>query len=246
MHLSLSTFLIEIANFFILLWILWRFLLGPIQRVVADRKSAVRTMLEEANREKSQALAQQAAYEERQKEWNQEKETARVAFVRSLEEERVKKEAELSRSLDSERERFAARQAQEAAEEREKIELKAMSQALTFVSRLLADLSSPDLESRLIDLFIKEVTSPGGELLAVLEKNPTDIRTVTVWSAYPLTPERQSALTKSLAIALKRELSVTYSVDQTLVAGLRIDMGGILFCANIRDELNAFNGKRRA
>ena len=73
MELSLTTFILEIVNFLVLVWILKRLFFAPVKKVIEERKAAVAKTLKDAQETKTQAEALKVQYEGRLKEWEGEK-----------------------------------------------------------------------------------------------------------------------------------------------------------------------------
>ncbi len=57
MELDWSTFLLQIINFLVLVWILNRFLYQPVMKVIAERKAAVEKTLADSERARAEARA---------------------------------------------------------------------------------------------------------------------------------------------------------------------------------------------
>ncbi|MDA8027719.1 MAG: F0F1 ATP synthase subunit delta [Nitrospiraceae bacterium] len=245
MHLSLSTFLIEIANFFVLLWILWRLLVGPVRRVIAERKAEVARMREETAKDRSEAESLRRQYENRLKEWASEKEQARQALRKSLEEEEARLRIALEGEIEKEREKARARHDREEAERRLAVERRAMEQATGFAARFLSSVVTPEIEGRIIDLVLEDLGDPGGRSSRILGESDREKRTVRISSAYPLAEARRSALEKALSERLGPGRDYVYSVDGSLLAGLRIEVEGAEVSANLQDELRFFRDSGR-
>ena len=81
MQLDWSTFILEILNFLILVWILKRFLYKPILTMIAERKAAIEQTLATSERTQKEAQALREQYEHRQADWQREKETARAHLL---------------------------------------------------------------------------------------------------------------------------------------------------------------------
>src|SRR5579875_928543 len=104
MGFSWSTFLIQILNFIVLVWILTRFLYQPVTRAIAARQKTIREELQQADEAKTQSAALSRQYESRLADWEQEKAQLKAAFDKEMSDEREKRETELRASLQRERE----------------------------------------------------------------------------------------------------------------------------------------------
>ena len=65
MEFSLSTFVLELINFLVLVWILKRFLYRPVLDIIARRREQIDATMAEAKRIEDNAQALKQKYDER-------------------------------------------------------------------------------------------------------------------------------------------------------------------------------------
>ena len=87
MELNWSTFLLEIINFLVLVWILKHFLYKPILDVIARRRAGIEDRLAKAQQLHDEADTLKAEYENRLVDWEHERQQARVTLAQELNEE---------------------------------------------------------------------------------------------------------------------------------------------------------------
>lgn len=241
MHLSLTTFIIEIVNFLVLVWILKRLFIGPVQKVIAERKASVSQTLEESEKERSEAEALKASYENRLKDWDAEKAALKASFQGELEAEKKRQMDLLQADLDKERLKFRSRQESEAAETEKRIERQAMEQASGFAARLLSSFASPELDMKIVDITVNRIGSARPEEIRAFRDALAEKGRISVRSAHPLGEDRKGALSGAFSKALGSGFDILYTVDPGLVSGLEIELGSIVLRANLRDELQDFS-----
>jgi F-type H+-transporting ATPase subunit b len=242
MGLDWSTFLLELINFLILLWILKHFLYAPVKAAIGARQARVESVLEEANARRAEAEQMRRDDEARRATWEQERAQAHAALDQELAAERARRvdalQAELqgrrdkAAILDERRSREAERQSQEAA----------LALAAGFGSRLLARFADPALEARLVDMVIADLPGlPKGHREALSASAGAEPVSVRVRSAYPLSDDQRAALKAALSQAAgRKDLHTEFEKDPGLIAGLQIDAGPLVMRANLRDELRLF------
>jgi len=241
MQLDWSTLVLEIVNFLVLVWLLQRFLYKPILKVVAARQAAIDEAARRTREMESKAHELQAQYEARLQNWEQERTTARGALMEELRGERERALAALHESLEQERRKAAVLDERRRAEEAARTERRAIEQALEFVRRLLAGLSGPELESKLVQLAIDELQRlPEPRKSALREALGKSTEPPTVCSAYPLPPAQRAALSHALGRLLDGVRECNFREEPTLLAGLRITVGPWVLQANLGEELNLF------
>jgi F-type H+-transporting ATPase subunit b len=241
MELSWTTFALEIVNFLILVWILQRFLYKPVLAVIDRRRAGIESVLAEAEAKQSAAQTLKEQYEGRLSAWEQERERARQALADELEQERAQKLAALKDELEQQREKTRIAEAQRQADAQRKTEAIALAQGARFAARLLEQAAGPELQSRLIELAISELGQLSTDQVEALGNSrtaPPDAIVVT--TAFPMQNEQKQKLEQALAAVTKLAVPCRFEVDESLVAGISIAVGGWVLAANLRDELRGF------
>lgn len=241
MELNWSTFLLEILNFLVLLWILKRFFYKPVLDTIARRRAAIEKTLANARALSEDAQSLKSRYENRLAEWEQEKEAGRENLRRELAKERERQLAALTTELEKEREKARVLDERRQADCLHKYQEMCLDQGARFVSRLVSDLTGPELEARLYDLVLKQLEDlPPAQLDAIRRALEEDTDRVTVASAYTLDEDRRTLLAEKLGAVVGIPITCRFSEDASLMAGLRITMGAWILHANLQDELKSF------
>lgn len=241
MELNWSTFILEIINFLILIWILKRFFYKPLLDVIARRRAGIEKKLEDAQSLHDEAKALQKQYESRLTDWDQERQAARKTLDEEIQLERERQMSALQATLEEEQKKvqFVAQRKLEASQLQN--EKAALMQGAQFATKLLSTASSPELERRLIDLFLDELSSLSTEQLSELEdavgKTPDHI---LVTSAHPIDSNNRQVLEHALQEIIAVSGPVHYEQDKALLAGIRINVGAWILRANLLDELKGF------
>lgn len=238
MELSWSTFLLEIINFLVLVWILKHFLYKPVRDIIAKRQGGIEQQLAAAQQQQDTAERLRAQYEHRLAEWEQERRKARDTLSQELNEQRTVQLAALQAELAQAQEKAQVTAAHRQAEMEHELELRALQQGARFASRLLAETAGPQLEERLLERLLEDLAELPVERLNALRSNwgnhPADI---TVTTAYPLADAQRQRLDAGLQQLTGLALPVKYLQDSGLVAGIRITIGAWTLHANVRDDL---------
>lgn len=241
MELNLSTFILEIVNFLILVWLLQRFFYKPVLNVIAIRKAGIDRALAEAARVHAEAAALQEQCTENLGRWEHEKRSAQERLQRDIAAQRTKMLDELYKSLEDERHKNHIIEERRKADEQLKLELLALNNAAAFAAMLLKRTAGPELEQRLFELLLERMEKlPAASAENLRSNHQEELITVAVSSAYPLADERRSELQQHLAALLGKSLSYEYHQDPELIAGLRINIGAWVLGVNLQDELQGF------
>ena len=241
MELSWSTFLLEIVNFLVLIWILKRFLYRPVLNVIARRRSGIENQIAEARHLREEAETLKRDYENRLADGDRERQQARNALAREIEEERARQMAALQTALAQAREKAQVAESRRRAEAVRETEFQAMQQGAQFASRLLGQAAGPELEARFAELLLEGLSALSDKRITALRAQwgqaPEAIR---VASVFPLQPDLRQRLESALKDATGLDLPVAYEQDPGLVAGLHVTIGAWALQANLRDELKGF------
>jgi F-type H+-transporting ATPase subunit b len=243
-ELSWSTFILEIINFLVLVWILKRFLYRPVLDVVARRRAAVQKTLDDARQTQADAEQMQTQYRNRLSDWEKEKEAAHEELRSEISAERERLNAELQAGLVKERERAKAVDERRQKDLARRLEETALAQGAQFATRLLGRAAGPELEGRLVEIAIADLGQLEEEDCQALRNAwQSGKETIDVASAYPLGDARLGSLRAALAKLLgapEPAVQTQTRTDDNLIAGLRISVGPWVLRANLRDELTAF------
>jgi F-type H+-transporting ATPase subunit b len=240
-ELSWSTFILEIVNFLVLVWILKHFLYKPVLDVIARRRAGIEKTLEDAKAHHEEADKLQQQYEGRLAEWEQERQQARNKLAEEIEAERVGKLSKLQTELEQQQEKVRVAEARREADMIRKMEETALAQGAQFATRLLEQAAGPDIEVRLIELVLDELKQLSDERIATLrnrfEKVP---ETIIITTAYPVSDPQRQALEQILAKITETKIPLKFEQNMALLAGIRITIGAWVLGANLQDELEGF------
>lgn len=238
MELNWSTFVLEIINFLVLVWILQRFFYKPVMGVIARRRAAIEKTVADAEARQADAEQLQTQYRQRLADWEQERQRAREKLAGEIEAERAQRLAALQSQLDQEREKARIADQRRQADAAHKAEEAALLQAAAFAARLLGQVASPELEQRLVDLLLEQLEQLPEERIAALRNSCARApETILVSSAWPLPETRRQRLREALHATLGLDVPLRFEQDSALLGGLRVTVGAWVLGANLQDEL---------
>jgi F-type H+-transporting ATPase subunit b len=241
MEFNLSTFILEIINFLILIWILQRLFYKPLLAVIAKRKQFIDQSLADAKATQQEAEEQRRHYESRQKLWEQEKQAALSTFNQQIEAERKVQMDRLNVDLEQERQKINVTFQRQQKELQQQAEKQALSNGARFAAILLKQSASPELEARLFTLLLGNLnTLPEGCTVGLQQLAAKKSVPIKITSAYPLTAEQKRQLEQQLIPLINSPVNFQYHQDAELIAGLRIDIGAWVLNANLQQELIGF------
>ena len=240
MELNWSTFVLEILNFLVLVWILKHFLYKPVLDVIARRRAGIEKVHADAEALHKDAEGLKQQYEGRLADWEQERRQLRETLASELDAERAGKLAELQTTLEQEAQKAQVAEARRQADATRNIEETALLQGAGFATRLLEQAAGPDTESRLVELLIAGLAGMPAERITALRNNYGEVPEVVVASAFTLADGQRQRLEQALAAVTGPDLPLRFEQDSDLLAGVRITVGPWVLGANLQDELQGF------
>ncbi len=241
MELNWSTFILEIINFLVLVWILKHFLYRPVLDVIARRRAGIEKTLQdaEAHHEEAEKLRQQ--YEGRLGEWEQERQQARSKLTEDIEAERTTKLSQLQTELELQQEKARVAEARRQSDSMRKMEETALEQGARFATRLLQHAAGPDTEARLIEMLLDDIKQLPDERMTALRNNVEQLpESIIVTTAYPLSGQQRQSIEQAVNKITRSDIPIEFQQNKNLLAGVRITIGAWILGADLQDELEGF------
>jgi len=243
MELDLTTFLMEVANFLILVWIMNRLLYKPVQAIIAKRQAAMERTRSEAEGMRAEAAELGQAYQGRLASWDAEKAELRNQLKAEIVAERQRLTASLDLELAGMREKARVTEERRAEELVRLSEERAIAGAARFAARLLTRVATPELGSQLITMLFEDLTKlPDEQRRAIVEALDKEGAVVQVVSAHPLAETVSGYFEASFLEIFPAAKQFSFSVNAALIAGIRVIAGPWNLSANLKDELAFFLG----
>jgi F-type H+-transporting ATPase subunit b len=238
-----TTFILEIINFLILIWILKRFLYQPVLDVIDRRRAGIEKTLADAQHVEAEANRVRQQNEQQLADWEEEKKSARAQLMAELAAIRESKMVALEASISEETGRRRVLDERRRREFERMAEEKGITQGAEFSAKLFSRLASPELEAKLFRLLLEDLHQLRSEEKNAVMEAATEVGLkINVQSVFPLDKNKQDALSSALSEVAGRMLAVEYSINPELISGYQVDIGPWVLHANLRDELKFFRG----
>lgn len=218
LNLNLSTILLQMANFFILAFILYRFLFKPLQKVLKKREVETVQKMEQAELTRQEAEEMRRRYQEKSNNIDAEiaarKNEARIVIEQTRQ--------QMLQEVQSQVEEIKA-QAEETLTQMEKDALQQHKQRLgniasEFATGILSDVMHPDLQKRYREEFLQKIQSM--DLMEFLEETPpNETAFIRVILSSPPSSQFMDQIGKAIKGKLSREVQLSFETDPGLIAG---------------------------
>ncbi|MEZ5403676.1 MAG: F0F1 ATP synthase subunit delta [Bryobacteraceae bacterium] len=241
MQLDLTTFLLEIVNFLVLVWLLKRFLYQPIRSILQQRAAEVARTLAEAAAKCEDAKSLEERHQKQLAEWEQEKAKQRTALAGEIAVERNRLEQDLREEIDRQREKERVLAGRRAEEQQRVAEAAGAASAVKFAARLLKRMAGPEVETRIAGLVVEDLAAlPPARRDELRRAIVAANGQVKIASALALSDAQRAAVIAALGNVAGGLVAADFEQDASLLAGLRIAAGSSVVHANLRDELAYF------
>jgi len=237
MIFNVWTFLFEVVNFLVLVYVLRRLLYRPLQEAIDRRKDANAKAQADAEQARQEANALQQQLSNKMAALDQERQELIRKARDQAEADRKVTMAEAERAVQKRREEAASQLEGERAEALQALHAELLQSALALAERFLHEASSSTLEQQL-----------AGRLLDELQRIPEDERrrlrgelqagdTAVVETAADLNGEILERLDGALESLAGRTVSLSVQTRPELKGGLRLRLGGHVWDASLTGGL---------
>lgn len=239
MGLDLTTFVLEIVNFLVLLWLLTRFLYRPVQAEISRRQQQAAEATRALQAGQAELQAGQAELKRAREAFDVEREQARQRLGAEIAAERTRRVDALKSELEDERAKANARDAAQREQDARRRDEAASRRALAFVRSYLEPLAGPALEEAITALFLSD-------LVALDEASRNRLRearstvAVEVATAFEPSSSTKRQVEAALEALLGQLPRPSWRIDSHLMAGISVRLDGHLLEASLARGLDAF------
>jgi F-type H+-transporting ATPase subunit b len=238
MKFDLATFLFQIINFIVLLFILKRLLYKPVREIIEKRRAMIEKTVQDAEKTKQDALELREKYQ---------KEMARLKDLRGqtlerLQEEVVEEKKRLLRTAEEEAGGVIEKEKAVFDAERKRLQTELKEEAIdttcVMAANLLKDLSDQELHKVIYRRLLKGLEEIVPDLSNITGKD--EPLKLELASAYPLSVEELGKFSATVESLLSRKVIVNTSLDEDLIAGTRMKAYDKVYDFSLSGQVDLF------
>jgi len=239
LDINISTILLQMVNFFILAFILYRFLFKPLQNVLRKREIETNSTMDEAKVALHSAEDMRSQYEEKTDNIDAviaaRRNEARVV-IESNRQEMLKEVQSEIEDLKSQTEETLTKMQTEAVQQHKE---KMGQLASEFAKGILVDLMTPDLQKSYQDAFLNQLSQM--DLSKYLDgAAPGETSLVRVILAKEPAASYQKQLSSVIHKNLSQEIDLSYEVNPRLIAGGILRFENELIDGSLQGQVSHF------
>ena len=229
----------QALNFVVLVWLLRRFLYGPITRAMEQRQRGIDEQIAAADRLRAEAAAEGERLRTERERFDAEREARERALREELEEQRRAALASARAEADGLRDRWRAAVQRERDGFLQELRQQAGGQIIDVSRSTLRELADEDLEARVIDRFLVQLDGLDDEQRRTLEgaadgqDGPLEVRT-----AFEVPAALRDRIADTVSGHLERGHRVVFTVDPALLCGIELRIGGYALAWSLDDHLD--------
>jgi len=230
----------QAVNFFVLVWLLKRFLYQPILHAIDERERRISAELADAEAKRTQANQERDEFRRK----NQEFEQQRAALFTYAQEEAKAERQRLLEEARTAADALSAKRAGALRNEADRLNRailhRTQDEVFAIIRKALTDLAGASLEERLVAVFIERLRAMDGAAHAVFAqalKTATD--PACVRSAFDLPAAQRTAIQEVINTAFAPAVPVRFETAPDLVSGIVLTANGQQIAWDIADYLRS-------
>jgi len=239
LDINISTILLQMANFIILAFILYRFLFKPLQNTLKAREEKTTQKMDEAESARRAADAQRQEYEEKTNNIDAEiaarKNEARIIIEQTRQQMLQEVQSEVDRLKHQTKETLTKLRRDAIKQHRDEIGI----QASRFAEGILSDLMNPELQEVYQNAFLEQIE--GTDLSThIAAPAPGEVEFIDIILAVPPSNTYKKHLSTMLNQKINQEYELNYDVNPDLIAGGILRFEDELIDGSLQGQINQF------
>jgi F-type H+-transporting ATPase subunit b len=237
MQIDWLTVAAQIVNFLVLVWLLKRFLYGPVIAAMESREHRIQARLDSAEKRERDAQEEAARFRSQQHDLDLEREDILASARREADEIRHKLKQEAGDEVDRQRRRWLQELEAEQEHILADISRQVSRQVAHAARRALIELADTDLETQMVRHFLKRLRELDEHERQDLAQALAGDDTVVVASAFDLPEKLRSQIEVAVTSLLGKKIPVRFDQLPELACGLQLAASGRTIGWNIADYL---------
>ncbi len=233
------TIIAQVVNFLILVFLLWKFLYGPVTRVMDERERRIAETMEEAEKRLIEAEervktcdAQIAEIEEKRDQMiasaREEAETRRKELIQEAREEAQNAKARWHEAIRREKDAFLRDLGRRAADE-----------IYAIARKVLNDLASEEIGRSIVSVFSKRLAALSEDREKEITKALSSSDRIVVRSSFELEDEMKETIRATIGKLVGEGMKIEFETTEELMGGIEISAAGHKVAWSIADYLGS-------
>lgn len=234
------TVVAQAINFLILVWLMKRFMYGPILDAINAREQRIATDLADAAARQAEALREREKFHRK----NQELEQSRNEFLRQASEEAEKLRqrllAEAGQAVDALSQKRQQSLQTEARNLNQTLLLRTQQEVFSIARKTLTDLADAQLEERIVNAFLEQLGNLDGQVRDRLSQAVADLKEpVVIRTVFELPDAARKAIRLAVSELTAADVRVRFDTLPEIIGGIELTAAGQKLAWSIADYLTS-------
>lgn len=238
MNIDWITVVAQVVNFLLLVYLLKRFLYGPVIRAMDKREERIAKRLEDASQREDEADARAQEYREKRETLEEEREQCLEEAREQAEKERKQRVEEARDDIATMKQEWRDEVEREKSEFLEDVRKQAFQEVTRIVRRILEDLAERDLEHEIVRVFNKRLQHMDEDTREALREGGDRIEVVT---AFELDEDNRHRLSETLQETVGKKRDIEFTQSGELQCGISLRAGGRKISWAVGEYLDALD-----
>lgn len=232
------TVIAQIINFLVLVYLLKRFLYGPIIRAMDEREKKIALRLEEAGKKKEEADLEAEDYRRKNREFDERREGMFSQIKEEVDVRRKDLITEARNQVNAGRTKWYEAIQREKEAFLQDLRRRAGRQTCAISRQVLKDMADVDLEDHIIHVFIKRLLSLNKDEIEALKESIHRLpQKISVRSAFKIPGKLAGEIKEVLRNQADGHVDVQFEVAPDLICGIELKLQGSRISWNVDDYL---------
>ena len=240
MKINWFTVIAQIINFFVLVWLLRRFLYKPVLKAIDERENKIASELKDAKAKETEAKKEQAEFLKKNEKFDQQKKKLMDNVIAETNEEREKllEEARNEAAVLRSKLEKSLNAMQENLEH--DIVHKTQEEVFAITRKTLKDLASMSLEEQTVNIFINRLKESKNEEKKKLTKAfKAGSNSILVQTAFNLPSKQQIEIKNAVNEILGTKTQFQFKAVPELIGGIELTSNGYKLAWSISEYLSS-------
>jgi F-type H+-transporting ATPase subunit b len=232
------TVIAQIINFLVLVYLLKRFLYGPIIRAMDEREKKIALSLEGARKKKDEADLEAKDYRRKNREFDEHREEMFSQIKEEVEVRRKDLINEARNQVDAGRTKWYEAIHREKEAFLQDLRRRAGRQTCAISRQVLKEMADVDLEDHVIHVFIERLLSLNKDEIESLKESIHRLpQKISVRSAFKIPEKPAGEIKEVLRNQVDGHVDVQFEVSPDLICGIELKFQGSRISWNVDDYL---------
>jgi F-type H+-transporting ATPase subunit b len=240
------TVVAQCVNFLVLVWLLKRYLYGPVLAAIDARERRLALTIADAAANKAAAEQERAAFAAKNAALDGERTGLRKQAATAAEAERVRLVAQAHAEADALRVAQATALRDEQAHLNQRVAGLVTQEVLAIARKVLGDLADASLEERMVARFtqrLRTLDGPAKQSLSAALASPSD---VTIRSAFDLSDAQRTLIQNAVDQEFAAAITLRFETAADALCGVELTAGGQQLAWSVTEYLGVLERKMAA